>query len=165
MPLPKYCQTLLISARVRSDLQFQQYRPFERANLSTLFAKAAAKVAQAMRSPVFDEHALYPYFLFGGELDDQRKFDVRRLPSSIIDCDIFRSDDVDATKRATRAIFEFAYVDQRKAMVFVCGSKCSEPLEFNHFPATNDAELYAFLFMDLSSNAFAVIGKTLANGS
>ena len=168
MAEPRYCRTLIVSTRVRSEPHFESYRPFRRETLTTLFARAAEKAAATRRGRVFDRHSVYPYFFFGNNvLDEQRKEDLRGLSSSIVDCDIYRSGEIDARELATRAIFEFTYVTggNRKTMVFICGDGCAKTLDYNHFPAANDAELYAFLFMDLSSNAFAAIGKTLVDGS
>lgn len=166
MAEPRYCRTLIVSARARSEAHLESYKPFNGALLVDLFAKAARKVAPAQREPSFELHAPYPYFFFGhSTLTDQQKRDLRLLPSSIVDCDIYRSGETDALKIATSAIAEFDYHHQGKTLLFVCDDACTEMMISDHFPATNDAELYAFLFSDLSNNAFTEIGKALLDGS
>lgn len=164
MSEPRYCRTLIVSARVRNEHHFESYKPFNRESLTTLFTKAATNVARAQRARSFDRHAVYPYFFFGAHtLDEQRKNDLRLLPSSVVDCDIYRSGEITALEIAKRAVFEFGYAGSSKTIVFVSGDGCSQSLEYNHFPAANDAELYAFLFADLSNNTFAAIGSILVN--
>jgi hypothetical protein len=167
MAEPRRCITLIVSTRVRSETHSSSYRPFNRKYLGELFAEAAESVKLTRRQPKFEEHAVFPYFFFGEKtLTEEKKKELRKLPASIVDCDIYRTADDDVLDTAESAMIEFyAIGGDRKTFFYVCGDGCKKALKFDHWRAKNDSELYAFLTRDLADNTFDVLGNALKDGS
>jgi hypothetical protein len=160
------CRLLVLSPRARNWNHVQEYTPFPKGErLVATIAAAASRVAQR-RHRDYDEHVIFRGFFFGATtLDTELKGVLGDdVPSSVIDCSVYRSAETDARETAEDALFHFAYGFRAggKLIILICNDGCGLKPKFDTWYAPNDGALFAHLESDLSTNVFKRVGNVMA---
>lgn len=154
------CRLLVLSPRARSRDLVREYKPFGRKKLFDLMKEAAEDVAQLdMRD--YDRHAVFEGFFFGKMMiDDRLRKELRDgVPSSLIDCELYRHVETAAVDSAKKALRHFKgdFGPRGKAIFLVCTDHCGVVLEFDADRAFEDGALRAHLAGELRSSLFREI--------
>jgi len=163
--MAKPCRLLVLSPAARNADHARGYRPFGKKMLDEILAEVAAAVAESGMAD-FDHHLIFGGFFFGqGEPDAALRSELlKRVPSSLVDCAVYRSGEGAAAEAAQRALFYFAFGAGLggKRIILACDDACGKRPDYPHMRATSDAALEAHLWNDLAMNAFKRIGKLMA---
>lgn len=113
----------------------------------------------------FDRHEVFGGFFFGSEIPDEHlQAELRtHVPTSLVDCGIYRSSESAAVAAAAKALLEFA-IDAGiggKLIVLICNDHCSRRLDFDSALAQSDEELLGHLWSDLCGNLFKKLGRAI----
>jgi hypothetical protein len=157
------CPLLVLSPRARSSDQLKEFRPFGGRSLVETLRDVATSVSRY--SHRFDGHALFKEFLFGKlTVDESVAEALRAVPSSLVDCGIFRSDEANAEDAAREALACFAEgaPPGTKLIVLLCAHPSPENLGFDARRARSDDALFAYLWTDLSGGGFKHVGEVMA---
>lgn len=158
------CPLLVLSPQARSDDQAREYKPFGRKPLLRMLREAAAGVSnQPYRR--YDEHAVFDGFFFGKlALDYSLTEEIRRVPSSVVDCAIYR-DEKEAASRTARQALRLAGGDspaEEKLALLACEHRCAIEDTIDFRRAGGDEALFAYLWIDLCGSAFQRVGELMA---
>ena len=158
------CHLLVLSPRARSGDQAREYRPFGGRPLLAILGDVAAGVSQ-IGSRVYDEHTLFGGFLFGRiSIEEPVIRELRSVPASLIDCELFRSGETAAVETARLALRHVASgaPEGRGRIVLACNDGCHADGGVALRRATSEDMLFANLWIDLCGNAFDRVGQAMA---
>jgi len=159
------CRLLVLSPRARSIEHAREYKPFREKMLSEILDEVATEIAKSTRRD-YDRHEVFAGFFFGKPLPGSKLQEALRdgVPTSLVDCELYRSSESAAVEAAKNALFHFAFGAGQggKGIILVCNDACGLSLDYDAARASNDAALIAHLWCDLSLNKFKRLGKTMS---
>jgi len=124
-----------------------------------------AKALSYRKSRRYERHAIFSGFFFGvTALDDPLIRDLRRVPSSLVDCRMYSSEEAEAVAAAQKALSYFTEDAPAgaKLIVLTCNHGCRIEMTVPSERAQSDEALFAHLWMDLCGGAFRRIGQVMA---
>jgi hypothetical protein len=157
------CQLLVLSPRARTELQLSVYRPFRGRSLIAIIRDVAAGVSnQKVRR--YDEHTPFRGFFFGRKtLDEGLIDDLRKVPSSLVDCEIYATEQAEAASAARVALSHFADGEPTgaKLIALACTQEALVDGTLAFQLARNDETLFAQLWIDLCGGGFNRVGQVM----
>jgi hypothetical protein len=158
------CPLLVLSPHARSPDQVQRFKPFGGSTLVDIIRQVATALSYR-KSLRYERHAIFSRFFFGATvLDESLIPDLREVPSSLVDCRMYNSEETNAletARKALAAVTEAAPVGG-KLVVFTCNHGWHIEISVTSELARSDEALFAHLWMDLCGGAFRKIGEVLA---
>jgi hypothetical protein len=158
------CSLLVLSPQARSRDQVQAFKPFGGRTLVDIIRNVAASLSHR-KSLRCERHVVFPRFFFGcTALDDSLIRDLRRVPSSLVDCRMYSSEEAKAVAAAQQALSHFAEGAPagEKLIVLTCNHGCPVEMSLRYERAQSDEALLAHLWMDLRGGAIRRIARVVA---
>ncbi len=158
------CPLLVLSPQARSGEQVQRFKPFGGRTLVDIIRQVATALSYR-KSRRYERHAIFSGFFFAATaLDDPLIHDLRRVPSSLVDCRMYSSEEAEAVAAAQKALSYFAEgaPASAKLVVLTCKHGCRIEMAVPSERARSDEALFAHLWMDLCGGTFRRIGQVMA---
>jgi hypothetical protein len=155
------CPLLVLSPQGRSEDQVREYKPFGGRPLIAILRDIAAGVS-LRKSRRYDKHAVFAGFFFDKlTLAEPLLHMLRDVPSSLVDCEMYRSHEAEAVDTAQKALLHVTSdvpasgkIGRGRMHSRVPDRRCIRARA-----AKSDEALFAHFWMDLCGSVFIRIGR------